>query len=94
MDISYLEIYNEKIIDLLSGSPSSQTTSQSNQDLKIRDDVDFGTKVVGLTSANISSKPQLLQLIKYGDTNRKPVPLISMLDRRDLIQFTNKITSD
>ena len=41
MDISYLEIYNEKIIDLLSGSPSSQTTSQSNQDLKIRDDVDF-----------------------------------------------------
>lgn len=71
MDISYLEIYNEKIIDLLSGSPSSQTTSQSNQDLKIRDDVDFGTKVVGLTSANISSKPQLLQLIKYGDTNRK-----------------------
>ncbi|KAF6063988.1 Kinesin motor domain family protein [Candida albicans] len=45
--------------------------SQSNQDLKIRDDVDFGTKVVGLTSANISSKPQLLQLIKYGDTNRK-----------------------
>lgn len=71
MDISYLEIYNEKIIDLLSGSPSSPTTSQSNQDLKIRDDVDFGIKVVGLTSANITSKPQLLQLIKYGDTNRK-----------------------
>lgn len=64
IEVSYLEIYNEKIIDLLS-------TTNSNQDLKIRDDSDYGTKVIGLTSASITSKQQLLQLIKRGDTNRK-----------------------
>ncbi|RCK55290.1 Kinesin-like protein KIP2 [Candida viswanathii] len=64
IEVSYLEIYNEKIIDLLS-------TASANQDLKIRDDSDFGTKVIGLTSAAITSKQQLLQLIKRGDTNRK-----------------------
>ena len=64
IEVSYLEIYNEKIIDLLS-------TTNSNQDLKIRDDSEYGTKVIGLTSASITSKQQLLQLIKRGDTNRK-----------------------
>ncbi|EGW32734.1 uncharacterized protein SPAPADRAFT_49688 [Spathaspora passalidarum NRRL Y-27907] len=64
INISYLEIYNEKIIDLLSTSPAST-------DLKIRDDPEFGTKVIGLSSPIITSKDQLLQLIKKGDINRK-----------------------
>ncbi|RLV91492.1 Kinesin-like protein KIP2 [Spathaspora sp. JA1] len=64
INISYLEIYNEKIIDLLSANPTSL-------DLKIRDDPEFGIKVIGLSCPKITSKEQLLQLIKKGDINRK-----------------------
>ncbi|CAK7891438.1 kinesin-like protein Kip2p [[Candida] anglica] len=66
LNVSYLEIYNEKIIDLLSTNPSS-----NGSDLKIRDDSMFGNKIVGITSPDIISKEQLLSLIKRGDTNRK-----------------------
>ncbi|KAL6449936.1 KIP2 Kinesin-like protein KIP2 [Candida maltosa Xu316] len=64
ISVSYLEIYNEKIMDLLN-------TATVNQDLKIRDDMDYGTKVIGLTTTLITSKDQLLSLIIRGDTNRK-----------------------
>lgn len=67
VSITYLEIYNEKIIDLLSSSPASGTS----MDLKIRDDSTYGNTIVGITSPVISSKDQLLQLIKKGDNNRK-----------------------
>ncbi|KAG2734343.1 hypothetical protein G9P44_002349 [Scheffersomyces stipitis] len=65
ISINYLEIYNEKIIDLLSAS------STATMDLKIRDDPIHGTKIVGITTPVISSKEQLLSLIKKGDINRK-----------------------
>lgn len=61
--ITYLEIYNEKIVDLLNTSYSAE--------LKIRDDPVYGTKIVGITSPIINSKEQLLLLIKKGDNNRK-----------------------
>lgn len=61
--ISYLEIYNEKIIDLLDLSFTGE--------LKIRDDTQFGTKIVGITTSLITSKEQLLALIDRGDSNRK-----------------------
>lgn len=63
ISITYLEIYNEKIVDLLNTSSSSE--------LKIRDDPIYGTKIVGITSPTINSKEQLQMLIKKGDTNRK-----------------------
>lgn len=63
LNVSYLEIYNEKILDLLSNG--------AHPELKIRDDVEYGTKIVGITSANVQSKDHLLQLIKAGDLKRK-----------------------
>lgn len=65
LNASYLEIYNEKIIDLLltGGVPST--------DLKIRDDPEFGTKIVGVTCPAVLSKDHLLQLIRTGDAKRK-----------------------
>lgn len=63
ISITYLEIYNEKIVDLLNTSSSTE--------LKIRDDPVYGTKIVGITSPVINSKEQLLLLIKKGDNNRK-----------------------
>ncbi|KAI5952295.1 KIP2 [Candida jiufengensis] len=65
INLSYLEIYNERIIDLLDNNTASQL------DLKIRDDPEYGIKVVGLNSPIITSKDQILSLIKRGDLNRK-----------------------
>lgn len=65
LSASYLEIYNEKIVDLLSNSLSAPS------DLKIRDDPDYGTKIVGASSPVILSKEHLLLLIRTGDTKRK-----------------------
>lgn len=67
LDVTYLEIYNEKIIDLLAPT----TAGGGASDLKIRDDSVFGNKIVGITTINITSKEQLLQIIRKGDTNRK-----------------------
>lgn len=64
LSVTYLEIYNERIIDLLSNAVS-------NQELRIRDDPVYGTKIVGMTSPIIQSQEQLLQLIKRGDNKRK-----------------------
>lgn len=63
VSVNYLEIYNEKIIDLLATGPAA--------DLKIRDDQTYGNCVVGINSPSISSKDQLLQLIRRGDNARK-----------------------
>mgnify|MGYP000235902248 CR=1 FL=1 len=68
INVSYLEIYNERIIDLLNAGNSPTMTSS---DLKIRDDPDYGVKVIGLTTPTVSSKEQLLSLIRKGDLNRK-----------------------
>lgn len=66
VSVTYLEIYNEKIIDLL-----NETSGSISQDLKIRDDATFGTKIVGINCPTISSQQQLLELIKKGDIKRK-----------------------
>ncbi|KAI5960115.1 KIP2 [Candida pseudojiufengensis] len=72
INLSYLEIYNEKIIDLLSSSSSTNNNNNLPMtDLKIRDDPEFGIKVVGLNTPLITSKDQILSLIRKGDLNRK-----------------------
>ncbi|KAI5950593.1 KIP2 [Candida margitis] len=68
INVSYLEIYNERIIDLLNTGNGSPTTAN---DLKIRDDPEFGVKVVGLTTPTVTSREQILSLIRKGDLNRK-----------------------
>lgn len=65
LNASYLEIYNEKIIDLLLNGMAPSA------DLKIRDDPEFGTKIVGVTCPDVLSKDHLLQLIRTGDAKRK-----------------------
>lgn len=63
LSVSYMEIYNEKIVDLL--SPSQST------DIKIRDDPEYGVRIVGINSPAVSTKESLLLLISQGDTRRK-----------------------
>lgn len=79
--VSYLEIYNERIFDLLNlpqgkpfGIASNNMTNSANalvNDLKLRDDPRYGVKVVGLTERNVSSKEELMRCISIGDHNRK-----------------------
>ncbi|AGO11393.1 AaceriACR145Wp [[Ashbya] aceris (nom. inval.)] len=73
--VSYLEIYNEKIYDLLNyvdrqagstGQPSRNATG-----LKIRDDSKYGVKVVDLTEQVVSSHEDVMRWIATGDRNRK-----------------------
>lgn len=66
LSVSYLEIYNEKIVDLL-----CPLGTAGAGDLKIRDDPTFGTKIIGVSSPAILSKEHLLQLIRTGDTKRR-----------------------
>lgn len=65
LSVIYLEIYNEKIIDLLNFGPPISS------DLKIRDDPVHGVKIIGINNPVITSKDQLLKLINKGDNNRK-----------------------
>lgn len=64
LSVTYLEIYNEKIVDLLANG-------NSITDLKIRDDPEYGVAIVGVCCTTVSSKQSLLQLIKSGDMKRK-----------------------
>lgn len=65
LTVSYLEIYNERVVDLLGQGPLALAN------LQIRDDSDFGTKIIGINCPAILSKDDLLQLIKLGDAKRK-----------------------
>lgn len=59
--ISYMEIYNEIVNDLL--IPGSTG-------LKIKDDKEFGVKVVGLKSQQVWTFEQALILMNYGEEHR------------------------
>lgn len=65
LSVIYLEIYNEKIIDLLNFGPPISS------DLKLRDDPVQGIKIIGINNPVITSKEQLIKLINKGDNNRK-----------------------
>lgn len=60
--VSYLEIYNEKINDLL---------NPINTDLKLREDENNLIQVLGITENKVKSSIDLLNLIQKGDENRK-----------------------
>lgn len=61
VECSILEIYNEKIRDLL---------VSDNTDLKIVDDKKYGVKVKGLSEIRVESVNQLLELIDRGESLR------------------------
>ncbi|KAG2509819.1 hypothetical protein JM16_008621 [Phytophthora kernoviae] len=66
--VSYLEIYNDRLIDLLAADASN--TGNALNDLVIQENARGQTFVRGLTKALVSSEEQALDLVFQGDTSR------------------------
>ena len=66
--VSYLEIYNEKIYDLLSQSTPGQV---QEQDIKLREDAKRGVYATPLKEEIVQSPNQLLRVISRGDQARR-----------------------
>lgn len=62
--VSYLEIYNEHLHDLL----SPQTPSE---DIKLRDDPARGVRAMGLKEVTVESPEELIECIQTGDALRR-----------------------
>ena len=78
--VSYLEIYNERVHDLLTSQPTLATKHQSlgsakhnyvKPDLKIRDDPEYGVRIIGLTEHPVENTQEVLSLLSLGNSNRK-----------------------
>lgn len=67
--VSYLEIYNERIYDLL--SPSSLAGGQQQEEIKLREDSRRGVYATPLKEEIVQSPNQLLRVIARGDQARK-----------------------
>ncbi|EGZ17948.1 hypothetical protein PHYSODRAFT_498771, partial [Phytophthora sojae] len=68
--MSYLEIYNDRLIDLLAPDVGSSGTGNGSNDLAIQENARGQTFVRGLTTALVSSEEQALDLVFQGDTSR------------------------
>ncbi|KAF4038138.1 Kinesin motor domain [Phytophthora infestans] len=68
--MSYLEIYNDRLIDLLAPGIGNHGTSQASNDLTILQNARGQTFVRGLTKSLVSSEEQALDLVFQGETNR------------------------
>ena len=66
--VSYLEIYNEKIYDLLSQSTPGQA---QEQEIKLREDAKRGVYATPLKEEIVQSPNQLLRVIARGDMARR-----------------------
>lgn len=62
--VSYLEIYNEHLHDLL----APQTPSD---DIKLRDDAQRGVRALGLREVTVNSPEELIEAIQNGDALRR-----------------------
>ncbi len=71
--VSYLEIYNEKIHDLLTASapPSVGAGSPQQEEIKLREDSKRGVFASPLKEEIVQSPTQLLRVIARGDQSRK-----------------------
>ncbi|AMD21134.1 HEL147Wp [Eremothecium sinecaudum] len=70
--VSYLEIYNEKIFDLLdSNDTAARQAGKNTAGLKVRDDSTYGVKVVDLIEQKVASHSEVMKCIATGDRNRK-----------------------
>ncbi|XP_030352560.1 chromosome-associated kinesin KIF4A isoform X2 [Strigops habroptila] len=64
LKVSYLEIYNEDILDLL--CPSRERPSQ----ISIREDPKEGIKIVGLTEKNVTCAQEMVFCLEQGNNSR------------------------
>lgn len=81
--VSILEIYNERLVDLLSenrpptsnGRRSAMSTrsvsDKSTPELRIVDDPRFGVKILNLTEVRTTSSEELIALVQRGENARK-----------------------
>ncbi|XP_059061400.1 kinesin-like protein KIF18A isoform X2 [Achroia grisella] len=63
--VSYIEVYNENVFDLL---------KPSNTPLQLREDSKYGVMVAGLTLNNIKTARELLNMLENGNKNRTQHP--------------------
>ena len=66
---SYLEIYNEQILDLLCFASGNKNTAGEN--LKVKEDPNKGIYVQDLTNVVVKTVPELEKLLNAGLKNRK-----------------------
>lgn len=69
--VSYLEIYNEKIHDLLSMSVNGGATGGPQDEIKLREDSKRGVYAFPLKEEIVQSPTQLLRVIARGDQARR-----------------------
>ena len=71
--VTYAELYNEELKDLLAPTPSSTGTvgaSHTHEGLKIVDDPHLGPLIQNITEVNFSSAIQIKQLLDEGESRR------------------------
>ncbi|OWZ19119.1 Kinesin [Phytophthora megakarya] len=68
--ISYLEIYNDRLIDLLAPDIAISGSGNNMNDLVIQENAHGQTFVRGLTKILVSSEEQALDLVFQGETSR------------------------
>ncbi|KAL1490469.1 hypothetical protein ABEB36_013157 [Hypothenemus hampei] len=68
VDVSYFEIYNEKIHDLLANTTNQSGTSKVP--LKVREHPILGPYIVDLTSHTVKTYPELREFLISGNRNR------------------------
>lgn len=69
--VSYLEIYNEKIHDLLSMSQGNGAGTGAQEEIKLREDSKRGVYATPLKEEIVQSPTQLLRVIARGDQARR-----------------------
>ena len=69
--VSYLEIYNEKIHDLLSMPTGTGVGAQAQEEIKLREDSKRGVYASPLKEEIVQSPTQLLRVIARGDQARR-----------------------
>ncbi|KAI1390152.1 kinesin-domain-containing protein [Hypoxylon trugodes] len=69
--VSYLEIYNEKIHDLLSMASSNGVGMANQEEIKLREDSKRGVYATPLKEEIVQSPTQLLRVIARGDQARR-----------------------
>lgn len=70
VSVSYLEIYNEQLRDLLLSNANSKSNSKNNN-LHIREDVKGNISVKGLTEVVVESSKELLKMLEQGSAARQ-----------------------